>query len=131
MRKTLLDRRCEKDVRKTLDGFLLMFLIDFLCFFRFSTVVEVAEDLISFTYLLVFIEFIKFETFNSKIVRWQPGVVLDRPCRHGRDRAQQVERKGVESGRLPQRAHGRIDAATSAHWRYQVKRKYILLSRAM
>ena len=31
-----------------------MFLIDFLCFFfRFSTVVEVAEDLISFTDLLV------------------------------------------------------------------------------
>ena len=53
MRKTLLERRCEKDVRKTLDGFLLMFLIDFLCFFRFSTVVEVAEDLISFTDLLV------------------------------------------------------------------------------
>ena len=54
MRKTLLERRCEKDVRKTLDGFLLMFLIDFpLFFFRFSTVVEVAEDLISFTDLLV------------------------------------------------------------------------------
>ena len=33
VRKTLLERRCEKDVRKTLDGFLLMFLIDFLCFF--------------------------------------------------------------------------------------------------
>ena len=33
-----------------------MFLIDFLCFFfRFSTVVEVAEDLISFTDLLVFV----------------------------------------------------------------------------
>ena len=33
MRKMLWERRCEKDVRKTLDGFLLMFLIDFLWFF--------------------------------------------------------------------------------------------------
>ena len=59
-------KRCEKDVvretlwerRKKDVGWIFVDVLDwFPLFFRFSTVVEVAEDLISFTDLLVFIIF--------------------------------------------------------------------------
>ena len=55
MTKTLLKGRCKKDVvRKTILRWIFVdVLISFPFFIQFSTVVKVAEDLISFTDLLV------------------------------------------------------------------------------
>ena len=78
VRKTLWEGHCEKDVvRKTILRWILMkFKFDFLSFFfQFSTAVEVSEDLISFTYLLVIVD---FADLIRTLVRnwWKPERIL-------------------------------------------------------